>query len=134
REAVAAELERAFEHRRQHDDPRNHDALVVLHDARDLGGAKAAVAFAEDEFRRADAAVLGHVKRDDFRHRFGVAVHAPERVAAVGLGRPAPAGADRIDHDQIGEGEPGVRIIDQADVGGVASTYAEPGDARTHHA
>ena len=35
--------------------------------------------------------------------------HAVERAAAVGLGGPAPAGADRIDHDQIGEGEPGLR-------------------------
>ena len=105
-----------------------------LHGARDLGGAKAAVAFAEDEFRRADAVVLGDVKRDHLRHRLGVAAHAPERAAAVGLGRPAPAGADRIDQHQIGEGEPGIRIVDQADIGAVMPGHAELGDARTHHA
>ncbi len=52
REAVAAELECALEHRRHHQDAGNHDALIVLQRARDLGGAKAAIAFAEDEFRR----------------------------------------------------------------------------------
>ena len=77
--------------------------------------------------------VLGDVKRDHLRHRLGVAAHAPERAAAVGLGRPAPAGADRIDQHQIGEGEPGIRIIDQADIGAVVPGHAELGDARTHH-
>ena len=134
REAAAAELECAFEHRRHHQNSGNHDALLALHGARDLGGAKAAIAFAEDEFRRADAVVLGDVKRDHLRHRLGVAAHAPERAAAVGLGRPAPAGADGIDQHQIGEGKPGVRIIDQADIGAIVPRHAELGDARTHHA
>ena len=133
REATAAELERCLQHRRQHQNSRNHDALIALHVARDLGGAKAAVALAEDEFRRADAAVLGDVKRDHLRHRLGVAAHAPERAAAVGLGRPAPAGADRIDQHQVSEGKPGVRIIDQANIGAVVPGHAELGDARTHH-
>ena len=133
RKTVAAELERAFEQRRQHQDSGNHDALLALHGAGDLGGAKSAVAFAEDEFRRADAAVLRHVKRNDLCHRAGVAVHAPECAAAVGLGRPAPAGADGIDQHQIGEGKPGVRIVDQADVGAVVAGHAELGEARTHH-
>ena len=60
-------------------------------------------------------------------------MHAPECAAAIGLGRPAPAGADRIDQHQIGEGKPGVRIIDQADGGAVVPSHAELGDARTHH-
>src|SRR5438128_5049520 len=48
-------------------------------------------------------------------------MHAIERLAAVGLGRSAPAGADRIDHDEIGEGEPGRVIIPHARRGGVVT-------------
>src|SRR5580693_6179578 len=67
RKTVAAELERAFEQRRQHQNSRNHDALLALHGARNFGGAKSAIAFTQDEFRRTDAAVLRHIKRDDLR-------------------------------------------------------------------
>ena len=133
RKAVAAECQRAFEQRRDHDDAADHDALVVLHGARDLGGAEAAVALAQNVFRRTQSAVLGDVERDHFRHRFGVAVDTPERAAAVGLGRPAPAGADRIDQHQIGEGEPGVRVVHEMDVGAVKAV-AECGDARADQA
>ena len=52
REAVAAELERALDHRRHHEDAVHDDALLVLQRPRDLGGAEAAIAFAENEFRR----------------------------------------------------------------------------------
>ena len=129
----AAELELAFDHRRDHDDAADDNALIVLQRACHLGGAEAAIAFAQDVFRRADAAVLGDVKRDRLGERFGVAMHAPERAAAVGLGGATPAGADRIDHHQIGESEPGVRIVDQADIGAVKAV-AESGDARTDQA
>ena len=129
RKVVAAELEVAFEHRRDHENAADHDALIVLQRARHLGGAKAAIALAQNVFRRAEAAVLGDVESDHFRHRLGVAVHAPERAAAVGLGRPAPAGADRIDQHQIGEGEPGIRVVNQMDVGAVIAA-AEGSDAR----
>ena len=84
-------------------------------------------------FGELSAAVLGDVKRDHFRQRFGVAMHAPEAVAAFGLGRPAPAGADRIDQHQIGEGEPGVRVVGQTDVGAVV-VVAERSNARTDQA
>ena len=107
---------------------------LALQVARDLGGAEAAIAFAEDEFRRTGAAILGDVERDRLSPSIGVAMHAPECAAAVGLGRPAPAGADRIDQHQIGEGEPGVGIIDEMDVGAVMAIHAEFGDARADQA
>ena len=57
------------------------------------------------------AAVLAEVERDGLGQRLRILAHAIERVAAVGLGRPAPAGSDRIDHHQIGEAEPGLRVV-----------------------
>jgi hypothetical protein len=59
--AVAAKLERAVEERRQHQDSGCDDALIVLQHARDLGGAEAAVAFAQDEFGRGRSAVPGDI-------------------------------------------------------------------------
>ena len=125
----AAELELAFDHRRDHDDAARHDALIVLQRAGHLGGTEAAIAFAQNVFRRTDAAVFGDVKRDHLGERFGIAMHAPERAAAVGFGGPAPAGADRIGHHKIGEGEPGIRVVHQADIGAIIA-IAERRDAR----
>src|SRR6266851_444545 len=59
-------------------------------------------------------------------------MHAIERLAAVGLGRSAPAGADRIDHDKIGEGEPGRGIVPHARRGRVVTGKLE--DARADQA
>ena len=132
-EAVAAELELALDQRRHHQDAAQNDALTVLQRSRDFGGAEAAIAFAENEFRRADADVFGDVEGDHLSHRFSVAVHAPEAVAAFGFGGPAPAGADRIDQNEIGEGEPGVRVVGEADAGSVI-VAAERSDARPDEA
>src|SRR5262245_29583198 len=120
----------ALDHRRNHENAVGDDALVVLQGLRHLGGTETAVAFAEDIFWRADAAVLGDIKRNDLGERFGVAMHAPERAAAVGFGGAAPAGADRIDHDEIGKSEPGVRVVDEANVRAVEAA-PEHRDART---
>ena len=81
-------------------------------------------------FGEAGAAIFRDVERDDLGHRFGVAMHAPEEAVIVGLGRPAPAGADRIDQHQIGEGEPGIGIVDEVDLRAIAAVGAEFGDAR----
>ena len=107
------------------------DALAALQRLRHLGGAEAPITFAQDEFGRADAAVLGDIERDHLGERLGIAMHAPERASAVRLGGPAPAGADRIDHHEIGESEPGVRVVGEANVRAVEAV-AEHRDARTH--
>ena len=52
-------------------------------------------------------------------------MYSIECLAAVGLGRPAPAGADGIDHDEIGEGEPGRGIVAHARGGRVVSWKLE---------
>ena len=99
RELVVAEGQPAFQHGRQHDDAGGHDALVALQRAGHLGGAEAAIAFAEQIFRRGRAIVLGDVERDRLRERIGVGADAPEMFGVVRLDRAAPAGADRIDQN-----------------------------------
>ena len=121
REAIAAELKCAFKRRRQHQDAGGDDALLALQHARDFGGAKSAIAFAKNEFGRTGAAVLGDIKRNDLGHGFRIAVNGPKVAGVVRLGRAAPAGADRIDQHQIGERQPGIRIVDQAHFGAVAA-------------
>jgi hypothetical protein len=105
-----------------------------LQRARDLGGAEAAVGFAEQIFGRVAAAVVGEPGHDGLRHRIGVALYAPERAAAVGLDGAAVARADRIDQHEIGEGEPGVRIVVQPRGRRVAAVDAELGNARPDQA
>ena len=130
----AAEQQRAFDQRRHHHHAGDQDALLALQRARHLGGAKAAVAFAEDVFGRQRAAVLRQVERDGLGQDLGIALHAPERAAAVGLGRPAPARADRIDQDQIREGKPGVRIVLEARGRAVVAALSKLDDARADRA
>src|SRR5438067_10724266 len=92
---------------------------------RHLRGAVAAVAFAEQVFGRSAAAVLSDIERDDLGHSLRVLSHAVEGFAAVGLGWPAPAGADRIDEYEIGEGEPGRGVVLHARRGRVVAGKLE---------
>ena len=129
RGTIAAEGQAALDDRRHHDDPRHHDALLVLQQLRQFGGTIAAIAFAQEVFGRRAAAILGKIEGDDFGHGLRILAHAVESIAAVGFGRPAPAGANRIDHDQIGKCEPGGGIVAQARGGSVVAGKLE--DART---
>jgi len=111
------------------------DALLAFERARHLGGAEAAVAFAQQIFRRAGAIVVIDIERDDLGHRFGVTAHAPEFSGVFRLERAAPAGSDRIDENEIGETQPGIRIVAQLGACGVAAAGAEiekagPGEAQ----
>src|SRR5215469_1734338 len=112
RETIAAELKSALKRRRQHQNSRGDDALLALQRARHLSGAKAAVAFAKNEFGRIGAAVLSDVERDYLGHRFRVGMNRPKGAGAVRLRRAAPARADRIDEHEVGERQPSVRIVD----------------------
>ena len=67
-------------------------------------------------------------QRDHLGQRLGVARHAPERVAAVGPHRPAEARSDRVDHHQVGELQPGLRIVVQ--LRRALASGAEFGEAR----
>ena len=86
----------AFDHRRHHDDAVRDDALIVLQRLRHLGGAEAAIAFAQNIFGRADAAVLGDIERDHLGERFRVAMNVPERLppsCLAGRLQPVPTGS-----------------------------------------
>jgi hypothetical protein len=78
--------------------------LLALQRLRHLGGAESAIALSEEVFGRVAAAGLGEIERNRFGQRLSVLPHAIECAAAVRLRRPAPAGSNRIDEHQIGEG------------------------------
>ena len=130
----ARPLQRGIEHRRHHHDAGRGQALLDLHRARHLGGAEAAIAFAKQVFRRCGAAVVGGIERDHLGDHLGVAAHVEIGVGGLRLDGAAPAGGERIDEDEIGEGEPGVRIVDELRRGAVVAVRAELDNARTGEA
>ncbi len=132
RKAAAAEGETALDQRREHDDAGHRDALLLLQHPRHLGGTEAAIAFAQDVFRCAAAAVLGEIERDGLGKRLRVAADAVKRLGAIGFGGSAPAGADRIDQHQVGESEQRVRIV--LEPHGRRIVAGKVGDARTDDA
>ena len=65
------------------------------------GGAGRAIAFANDELGRAPALVARHVKADELGDGRGVLLQAVELSGILGGYRPAVAGADGINEDQV---------------------------------
>ena len=107
----AAEQQRAFDQGRHHEDAGHGDALLALQGLRHLGRAEPAIAFPEDVFGRVAASVPGRVERDDFGHCLRIGTHAVKDFVAFRLRRAAPSGSYRIDHHQIGEGEPSLWVV-----------------------
>ena len=101
-----------IQHRRDQHEPLHPDALMDLQFANDLRSANAAIAFADDKFRREQAVGLFQPAADRHRDRVDVAVDREKPLARVLAGRneAAIAGPDRIDEDEIGEVEPGLGI------------------------
>ena len=95
-----------------------------------LGGTKAAIALAQDIFWRVAAPGLGEIERNRLGKRLRIAAHAVEGFAAIGLGGPAPAGAHGVDHHEVGESEPAVRIVDESRCRGIVA--GKLGDARPY--
>src|SRR5207248_6856557 len=60
-------------------------------------------------------------------------MHRPKVARAVRFGRAAPARADRIDQNEVGEWQPGVWIVDQTHFGAVMTVGTELGNARPNH-
>ena len=81
----------------------------------EAGRAKSAVAFADDEFRRGEPLVGREPFADDHAEGVDVAADRPEFLARlVSRGDDlAVAGARGVDEDEIGEIEPGLRIVDE---------------------
>src|SRR5262249_1067063 len=98
------------QHRRNQDKTTDADALISLQHPCNLGCAKSAVAFADDEFGRGLAACLLDPFADENAERLRVAVNGPKLAphSVAGCVEPAVAGADRVDEHEIGKVEPSV--------------------------
>src|ERR1700686_4210605 len=102
---------REVDDRRDHHQSTNADTLA-LQGVGDFRRTKATIALAGDELdRRLPSGLLDPLADEDGK-RLGVAVDRPEPPAGViaACRDPAVAGAGRIDEDEIGEVEPGLRI------------------------
>ena len=91
------------------------------------GGAGGAVAFAREKFGGHPAVVAGQVEPDELAHRLDVPAQSVELLGVLALLRPAVAGADRVNENQVGLVEQGVGVLDQATGGrGRISLVVEP--------
>ena len=73
--------------------------------------ARGAVRFAEQEFRRVPAVVLGQVSLDELLDRTCVLIDAPEIAVLVRRDRGRVAGADRVDEHEIAAVEQAVGVV-----------------------
>ena len=123
--AVAAE-HRVFHQRRDQDRAVRGDREVLGQAPGERGDPEAAIALAGDHLGRQPALVAGQIEPDELAEAVEIALHAPivaglalfrRLLVALGAGfrHDAVAGADRIDEDEVSEGEPGVRVVAQAD-------------------
>ena len=109
---------REIEHRRDQHEPVHAHPLIGLQHMGDLGRAKPAVAFSQNEFRREFAPIGLHPSADGDGERGHVAPGAPQGFAhLVAAENPAVAGACGIEKDQIAEIEPGLRVGFQRGLG-----------------
>ena len=86
------------------------DRLQPVHDA---ARARRPVAFAEEVFGRVPAAVVADVLLDEPRDRFDVRVDPPE-ILVLGVAEgPRVAGADGVDHDEVGLVDDAEGVVDE---------------------
>ena len=96
---------------REQDDAIQVDALVVLKDVGEDGGACGAVALAKKKLGRVPAVVLGDEPNDEACEGVGVFVDAPEGRPGVFAEETAEACAGHIDKDQIAGVEQRFRVV-----------------------
>ncbi len=101
-----------IQHGRHHHHSAYADALLALQGARELGHAKPAIALADEEFGGDLPVLLLHPFADGDGQGRNVAVDGPEAAARIVpcLVGPAIASADRIEEDEVGEGQPALRV------------------------
>src|SRR3546814_5671018 len=100
----------AVEEGRNNHDAGDDDALLLLQDLRQLGGAETAVALPQQDLGRGGAAVVGDIERDGFGQSFRVRLRAPEVLGLLRVGGAAPAGADGVEQHEVGEGAPAIGV------------------------
>ena len=98
---------------RQHDDPIEVDAGVVLQQVYQHCGARRSIAFAKQIFRRVPALVFCEKRRNESGKSVGVLVDAKKRFVFVGTGNPAEPGAGGINEDEIAGVEQALIVIHQ---------------------
>ena len=77
------------------------------------GGARRAVALADQVLGAAPAAVARQVQADELAHRVEVALVVVELGHLLALGHARMAGADRVDEHQVAVGQQRVFVVDQ---------------------
>ena len=112
---AAAEAEGLeVEDRGDEDDAVEVDAVLVEQVLAQGRGPGRPVALAGQELGAGPALVAGRVKADELADPAHVLLHAGELLLLLARRRPAEAGADGVDEDQVGGVEPGVLVVDQA--------------------
>ncbi len=111
REDAARPEPRKIQHRRNQDQAIDSNALVGLQPTRDLGHAKATIAFTGQELGRGDAIVIGQPAADGRGERSDISFNAPEIfpdvIIALDAAKPR---ARRVKEDEVGEVEPGLGV------------------------
>src|SRR5690606_30219749 len=111
----------------------------------ECGDAEAAITFPGENGRREPALVAGEIEADEGAERIEILFRLPERggvalrrllaLLVFGTDAPAVARADRVDEDEIREGEPGFVVLYQRSrIGRDAAAFAELYAARPHRA
>src|SRR5581483_4205918 len=77
------------------------------------GGARGAIALADQEQWRVPAIIACEIEADELADGCDIALQAPEFLSQLGVCRPAVAGAHGIDKDQVGHIEPGLVVVHQ---------------------
>ena len=87
------------------------EAVALLQVIGETRGARCAVAFTDQEFRRGPALVARSVEPDEVAHGRDVLGETMELFRILVLGRAAVAGRDRVDEDEVRGVEPGCVIV-----------------------
>src|SRR5690606_29700848 len=125
-----------FERRRDHDDAFDRYSEVGMQPVGECGDAEAAITFSGENGRREPALVAGEIEADEGAERIEILFRLPERggvalrrllaLLVFGTDAPAVARADRVDEDEIREGEPGFVVLYQRSrIGRDAAAFAE---------
>src|SRR5215831_20123717 len=87
------------------------------------------VAFADEIERRFVDVVPEAIDANELGDRFGIAAALVKLRGVFGLHRAAIAGADGVDEDEVGEGEPRILVVDERSAGGRQARHGAGGES-----
>ena len=100
-------------HRGKQHDAVEVDLVAILNHAGQFGGACSAVAFADQVFRRRPSRIARDVLVDEIGEPVGIGNDAVKLRGIFARSRPAVAGRNGVDEDQIGGVEEGIFVVDR---------------------